>query len=80
MGSRAAQLAALMFLFMHLGGSSAGAVGLCDCCGNGAALTPDCQSACVAAKGEISLCRPVVIYDGDAGRPPGGQCPCGELA
>ncbi len=70
MGSRAARLAALIFLFAHFGGPSAGAMGLCDCC-SGAALTPDCQSACGAAKEEIPMCRPVVIYDGDAGEPPG---------
>jgi hypothetical protein len=68
MGSRVAQLAALIFLFAHFGGPSAGAVGLCDCCSE-AALTPDCQSACDAAKNEIPMCRPVVIYDGDAGAP-----------
>jgi hypothetical protein len=68
-GSRAAQLAALIFLFAHSGGSPAGAIGLCDCC-SGAALTPDCQSACAGAKEEILMCRPVVIYDGDAGEPP----------
>ena len=71
MGSRAAQLAALIFLFTHLGGPSAGAMGLCDCCGNATALTPDCQSACAAAREEIPMCRPAVIYDGDTGRPPG---------
>jgi hypothetical protein len=69
MGSRAAQMAALIFLFALFGGSSAGAMGLCDCC-SGAALTPDCQSACAGAKEEILMCRPVVIYDGDAGEPP----------
>jgi hypothetical protein len=63
-------LAALIFLFATFGGPSAGAMGLCDCC-SGAALTPDCQSACGAAKEEIPMCRPVVIYDGDAGAPPG---------
>jgi hypothetical protein len=71
MGSRAAQLAALILLFTTLGGLSAGAMGLCDCCGNRAALTPDCRSACAAAKEEIPMCRPAVIYDGDAGAPPG---------
>jgi hypothetical protein len=71
MGSRAAQLAALIFLLTHLGGPSAGAMGLCDCCGNKAALTSDCRSACAAAKEEIPMCRPVVIYDGDAGTPSG---------
>jgi hypothetical protein len=71
MGSRAAQLAALILLFMHLGGSSAGAMGLCDCCGNRAALTADCRSACAAAKEEIPMCRPAVIYDGDVGTPSG---------
>jgi hypothetical protein len=71
MGSRAAQLAALILLFTTLGGSSAGAMGLCDCCGNRAALTRDCRSACAAAKEEIPMCRPAVIYDGDAGAPPG---------
>jgi hypothetical protein len=70
MGSRAARLAALIFLFAHFGGPSAGAMGLCDCCG-GAALTPDCRSACDAAREEIPMCRPVVVYDGDAGEPPG---------
>jgi hypothetical protein len=69
-GSRVAQLAALIFLFAHFGGPSAGAVGLCDCC-SGAALTTDCPSACSAAEEEIPMCRPVVIYDGDAGEPPG---------
>jgi hypothetical protein len=69
-GSRAAQFAALIFLFATFGGPSAGSVGLCDCC-SGAALTPDCQSACEAAKEEIPMCRPAVIYDGDAGEPPG---------
>jgi hypothetical protein len=73
MGSRAAQLAALIFLFTHLGGASAGAMGLCDCCGNRAALTPDCRSACAAAKEEIPMCRPAVIYDGNAGTPPVGN-------
>ena len=68
-GSRAAQLAALIFLFAHFGGPSAGAMGLCDCC-SGAALTTDCQSACASAKEEIPMCRPVMIYDGDAGEPP----------
>ena len=62
-------MAALIFLFALFGGSSAGAMGLCDCC-SGAALTPDCQSACAGAKEEILMCRPVVIYDGDAGEPP----------
>jgi hypothetical protein len=71
MGSRAAQLFALIFLFTHFDGSPAGAVGLCDCCGNGVTLTPDCQSACAAAKREILLCRPVVIYDGNSGEPQG---------
>jgi hypothetical protein len=71
MGSRAAQLAALIFLATHLVGSSAAAVGLCDCCGNRTALTPDCQSACATAKEEIPMCRPAMIYDGDAGRPSG---------
>jgi hypothetical protein len=70
MGSRAALLAALIFLFAHLGGPSAEAMGLCNCC-SGTALTPDCQSACGVAKEEIPMCRPVVIYDGDAGEPPG---------
>jgi hypothetical protein len=70
MGSRAAQLAALIFLLANFGGLSAGAVGLCDCC-SGAALTSDCQSACGAAKEEIPMCRPVVVYDGEAGEPPG---------
>jgi hypothetical protein len=70
MGSRAAQLAALIFLLANLGGPSAGAMGLCDCC-SGAALTPDCQSVCSAAKGEIPMCRPAVVYDGDAGEPTG---------
>jgi hypothetical protein len=70
MGSRVAQLAALIFLFAHFSGPSADAMGLCDCC-SGAALTPDCQSACDAAREEIPMCRPVVIYDGDAGEPPG---------
>src|SRR5262245_18780467 len=69
-GSRAAQWAALIFLFALFGGPSAGAMGLCDCC-SGTALTPDCQSACSAAKQEIPMCRPVVIYDGDTGEPPG---------
>ena len=68
-GSRAAQLAALIFLFAHFGGPSAGAMGLCDCCSR-AALTTDCQSACASAKEEIPMCRPVMIYDGDAGEPP----------
>jgi hypothetical protein len=45
-------------------------MGLCNCCGNGAALTPDCRSACAAAKEEIPMCRPAVIYDGDPGAPP----------
>src|SRR5262245_6132400 len=71
MGSRAARLVALIFLFTHLDGSSAGAVGLCDCCDNGAALTPDCQSACTTAKEEIPMCRPAVIYDGNVGAPSG---------
>ena len=70
MRSRAAQLAALIFLFTDVGGSSAGAMGLCNCCGAGAALTPDCRSACDAAREEIPMCRPVVIYNGDAGEPP----------
>src|SRR4029450_13413421 len=64
MGSRAAQLFALIFLFTHFDGSPAGAVGLCDCCGNGVTLTPDCQSACAAAKREILLCLPVGVYRG----------------
>jgi hypothetical protein len=67
-GSRAAQLVALIFLFAQFGGPSPAAMGLCDCCG-GAALTPDCQSACAGAREEILMCRPVVIYDGDAGEP-----------
>ena len=45
-------------------------MGLCDCC-TVTALTQDCRSACDAAKKEIPICRPVVIYDGDAGEPPG---------
>jgi hypothetical protein len=66
MGSRAAQLAALILLVAHFGGSSAGAIGLCDCC-SGTALTPGCQSACNAARQEIPMCRPAMLYDGDAG-------------
>jgi hypothetical protein len=65
-------LAALIILFATFGGPSAGAMGLCNCC-SGAALTPDCQSACGAAKEEIPMCRPAVIYDGDAGEPPGNN-------
>jgi len=70
MRSRVAQWAALIFLFAFFGGPSAEAMGLCDCC-TGAALTTDCQSACDAAKEEIPMCRPVAIYRGDAGKPPG---------
>jgi hypothetical protein len=71
MGSRAARVAALIFLVMQLGGGSVRAIGLCDCCGGGAALTPDCQAACSAAKEQIPMCRPAVIYDGDSGEPSG---------
>jgi hypothetical protein len=71
MGSRAARLAALMLLFAHFGGPSSRAMGLCDCCGAGAALTPDCRSACGEAREEIPMCRPVVLYHGDVGRLPG---------
>jgi hypothetical protein len=70
MGSRTAQWAALIFLFALFGDPSAEAMGLCDCC-SGTALTQDCRSACSAAKEEIPMCRPVVIYDGDAGEPAG---------
>jgi hypothetical protein len=65
-------LVALIFLFAQFGGPSAEAMGLCDCCSR-AALTPDCQSACAGARQEILMCRPVVIYDGDAGEPPRGN-------
>ena len=71
MGQRAAQWVALIFLFTHLGASSTEAIGLCDCCGNGTALTPDCRSACATAREEIPMCRPAVLYDGDPGKPPG---------
>ena len=64
--SRAAQLAALILLVAHFGDSTAGAIGLCDCC-SGAALTPGCQSACNAARQEIPMCRPAMLYHGDAG-------------
>src|SRR5262245_40913494 len=70
MAARAALLAALIFLSAQLGGPSAEAMGLCDCC-SVTALTQDCRSACDAAKKEIPMCRPVVIYDGDAGEPAG---------
>jgi hypothetical protein len=71
MGSRTARLAALIVLLSQFGGPTAGATGLCDCCGNGPALTLDCRSACAAAREEIPMCRPAVIYGGNAGRPPG---------
>ena len=71
MGQRAAQWVALIFLFTHLGASSTEAIGLCDCCGNGTALTPDCRSACATAREEIPMCRPAVLYDGDPGTTPG---------
>jgi hypothetical protein len=73
MGSRAARLVALIILFADFGGPSSGAMGLCDCCGAAAALTPDCRSACETAREEIPMCRPVVLYHGDVGERPGAN-------
>jgi hypothetical protein len=41
-------------------------MGVSDCCSE-AALTPDCQSACSAAKQEIPMCWPMIIYRSDVG-------------
>jgi hypothetical protein len=65
--SRAAVVVALFLALAMLDGRPAAAMGLCDCCGAKDQLTEDCRAACDAAEIEVPMCRPAMVYDGDAG-------------